>query len=234
MNSIKHIPIITVDGPSGSGKGTLSHQLALTLKWHFLDSGALYRLLALAAEAHGVGFDEVDELERLAMHLDVVFEKTPPRILLEGQDVTLAIRTETCGAGASKVAAIPKVREALLERQRAFKLSPGLVADGRDMGTVVFPQADLKIFLEASPQERAKRRQIQLKQQGIDVSLDGLFAEIAARDKRDRERAVSPLVPALDAVVLDTTSMSIFEVLETVLHEAVSRGLVKQKEEVNR
>lgn len=221
------IPIITVDGPSGSGKGTLSHELADKLRWHFLDSGAIYRVLAESARRHAVSYDNDKALVALANNLDVIFEKRPSRILLEGQDVTLAIRTEQCGAGASQVAAIPKVREALLGRQRAFQKMPGLVADGRDMGTVVFPHADLKIFLEASPEERAKRRQLQLKGQGIDVSLGTLFTEIAARDKRDRERAVSPLIPAHDAIVLDTTSMSIEEVLDRVLQVATARGLIK-------
>lgn len=225
MNKQDHIPVITVDGPSGSGKGTLSHLLAFRLRWHFLDSGALYRVLGLAALNRGISFDDQTALEKLAQTLDVVFEKNPSRIVLEGTDVTLAIRTEETGAKASIVAAIPAVRTALLERQRAFKILPGLVADGRDMGTVIFPDADLKVFLEASPQERAKRRQLQLKQQGIDVSLDGLFTEIASRDKRDRERAVSPLIPAIDAIIIDTTTLPIEEVMSRVFEEVVKRGL---------
>lgn len=213
----KKIPVITVDGPSGSGKGTLSRQIAQSLGWHFLDSGALYRVLAIAAIRHAVSFENHAALAVLAAHLDVVFEQETRRILLEGQNVTIAIRTEECGAAASKVAAIAGVREALLERQRAFLEPPGLVADGRDMGTVVFPAADLKIFLEASAGERAKRRQAQLKEQSIDVSLDGLFAEIAERDARDRQRPVSPLIPAENAIIIDTTAMSIQEVYEVVM-----------------
>lgn len=228
MMNNQHIPIITVDGPSGSGKGTLSHRLASYLHWHFLDSGAIYRLLALAAERQKIGWDNETALAALARHLEVIFENEPSRIILAGDDVTLAIRTEQCGAGASQVGSYPKVREALLERQKAFKEMPGLVADGRDMGTVVFPEADLKFFLEASAQERAKRRQLQLKERGIDVSLDELFTEIAKRDKRDRERVVSPLVPASDAIIIDTTSMSIDAVFDRVLGEAVLRGLVKR------
>ncbi len=211
------VPVITVDGPSGGGKGTLSLMLAKKLGWHFLDSGALYRVLALAAVRHSVAFDNHEALAVLAGHLDVVFKHEPQEILLEGQIVTLAIRTEECGSGASQVAAVPAVRTALLERQRAFLEAPGLVADGRDMGTVIFPEADLKIFLEASPLERAKRRQAQLKQQGIDVSLDGLFAEIEKRDARDKQRSVSPLIPAHDAIVLDTTQMPINAVFDAVM-----------------
>lgn len=222
----RKVPVITVDGPSGSGKGTLSRQLAHALKWHFLDSGALYRVLALAAIRHAVALDNHQALEVLGLHLDVTFEHEPMRILLEGQDVTLAIRTEECGNAASKVAAIPAVRTALLERQRAFSEPPGLVADGRDMGTVVFPDADLKVFLDASAKIRAIRRQAQLKEQGIDVSLDDLFAEISERDKRDRERAIAPLVAAKDAYVIDSTSMSIQEVFQAVLAEAKKRQVI--------
>jgi len=221
------VPVITVDGPSGGGKGTLSLMLAKTLGWHFLDSGALYRVLALASLRHSVAFDNHAALAVLAGHLDVVFQHEPQEILLEGQEVTSAIRTEECGGGASQVAAVPAVRTALLERQRAFLELPGLVADGRDMGTVIFPEADLKIFLEAAPVERAKRRQAQLKRQGIDVSLDGLFAEIEKRDARDRGRNVSPLIPAHDAIVIDTTQMPIDAVYLMVMghvHERILAG----------
>lgn len=221
------VPVITVDGPSGGGKGTLSLMLAKTLGWHFLDSGALYRVLALAALRHSVALDNHEALAVLAAHLDVVFEHEPQEILLEGQNVTYAIRTEECGGAASQVAAIPAVRTALLERQRAFLETPGLVADGRDMGTVIFPDADLKIFLEASPLERAKRRQAQLKQQGLDVSLDGLFAEIEKRDARDKQRTVSPLVPAHDAIVIDTTQMPIDAVFAKVMMYVNERILAK-------
>lgn len=222
----KKLPVITIDGPSGSGKGTLSRKVATFLGWHFLDSGALYRLLALAAMRHAVSLENHSSLAVLAAHLDVVFAKNESQILLEGQDVTLEIRTETCAAAASKVAVIPEVREALLERQRAFLEPPGLVADGRDMGTVVFPQAPLKIFLDASAQIRAKRRQDQLKDQGVDVSLDDLLAEISARDLRDRQRAVAPLVPAHDAIVLDSTAMSIDDVFEAVISEVKAKELI--------
>lgn len=221
----KKIPVITVDGPSGSGKGTLSRKLANYFGWHFLDSGALYRILALAAMRHAVAIDNEQALTVLAAHLDVVFAKNESQIFLESQDVTLEIRTETCGGVASQIAAIPAVREALLERQRAFLEAPGLVADGRDMGTIVFPEADLKIFLDASAQIRAKRRQDQLKGQGIDVSLDDLLVEITARDARDKARTVAPLVPAVDAIIIDSSLMSISEVFDVVLAQVESRGL---------
>ncbi len=214
-----NVPVITVDGPSGSGKGTLSRRLSEHLKWHFLDSGAIYRVLAFCALKHGLALTDSAEISSLAHKLDVIFENNTSEIYLEGERVTLAIRTEKCGAGASLVAALPQVREALLARQRAFRESPGLVADGRDMGTVVFPDAFLKFFLEASPEVRAKRRQMQLKEQGIDVSLEDLLTEIAARDKRDRQRAVAPLRPASDAFILDTTALSIDAVFAAVLKE---------------
>ena len=225
----KKIPVITVDGPSGSGKGTLSRQIARSLGWHFLDSGALYRVLALAAMRHAVSFEQHAALEVLAGHLDVVFQQEPMRILLEGQNVTQLIRTEECGMAASQVAAVPGVRNALLARQRAFLELPGLVADGRDMGTVVFEEADLKIFLEASSLERAKRRKEQLKEQSIDVSLDDLFVEIAERDARDRDRLVSPLIAASDALVIDSTTMSIQAVYEAVMAAAEERGLTRNQ-----
>jgi cytidylate kinase len=217
--------VIAVDGPGGSGKGTLSRLLADTLGFHLLDSGALYRVLSLAAVQHSVTFDNKAGLVALASHLDVEFVHDSGKIILEGQDVTQTVRTESCGADASKIAIIPEVREALLMRQRAFLQKPGLVADGRDMGTVVFPDATLKIFLEASPIERAKRRQLQLKKAGIDGSLDGLFAEISARDERDRHRSISPLVPAKDAVVIETTDLGIVEVFDKVMELVKDRGL---------
>lgn len=212
------IPVITVDGPGGSGKGTVSQKLAQSLGWHFLDSGALYRLLALAAQQNQVDLLNEKALRDLTIALNIVFDGA--RIWLDNQEVGPQIRTEQIGKVASQVATFEEVRKALLARQRAFLKPPGLVADGRDMGTVVFPQANLKIFLEASPLERAKRRQAQLKQQGIDVSLEKLFAEIAKRDRRDRERRVAPLVAAPDALIVDTTSMSIEQVFDAVMHAA--------------
>tara|TARA_R110002110_G_scaffold415836_1_gene657265 strand:- start:28454 stop:29134 length:681 start_codon:yes stop_codon:yes gene_type:complete len=223
---MQHIPVITIDGPGGVGKGTLSKQLATHLGWHFLESGALYRVLAIAAQNHSVANGNVSALAVLARHLDVVFEENPSRILLEGQDISKLIRTEECGSAASKIAQLPDVREALLARQHAFLQAPGLIADGRDMGTVIFPKADLKLFLQADPEVRAKRRQFQLKEQGIDVSLDSLFSEIAERDLRDRERKISPLRPASDAIVINTSDMPIVDVFTLALEEAKERGLV--------
>lgn len=216
-------PVITIDGPSGTGKGTLSQMLAQKLEWNLLDSGSLYRLLALAAKNHHVSFDNEEALQVLAAHLDVQFKATGTgkvsRAILEGEDVSDAIRAEECGNDASKIAALPAVREALLERQRAFAEKPGLVTDGRDMGTVVFPQADLKIYLDASHEERVNRRFAQLKEKGVNVSLAQVSKEITERDKRDTKRAVAPLKPATDAVRLDTTNLSIEQVMELVLQE---------------
>ncbi len=216
-----NIPVLTVDGPSGSGKGTVARLVAARLGWRFLDSGALYRLLALAAEKRGVSWHDEAALSALALALEVAFvggnADNEPTVMLSGEDVSLAIRSESCGNNASKVAALPGVREALLARQRAFRERPGLVADGRDMGTVVFPDAGTKVFLEASPEERAARRHKQLKEKGIDASLRDLVKEIAERDTRDRVRCVSPLKPAEDARVIDTTSLSIDEVVDQVL-----------------
>ena len=216
-----NIPVLTVDGPSGSGKGTVARLVAARLGWRFLDSGALYRLLALAAEKRGVSWHDEAALSALALALEVEFvggnADNEPTVMLSGEDVSLAIRSESCGNNASKVAALPGVREALLARQRAFRERPGLVADGRDMGTVVFPDAGTKVFLEASPEERAARRHKQLKEKGIDASLRDLVKEIAERDTRDRVRCVSPLKPAEDARVIDTTSLSVDEVVDQVL-----------------
>ncbi|NIR28805.1 MAG: (d)CMP kinase [Gammaproteobacteria bacterium] len=223
------VPTITIDGPSGSGKGTIARRVARRLGWHLLDSGALYRVVALAAERRGVGLDDEGALARVAEALDVQFlsgEATrASRVLLEGDDVSDAIRSERCGESASRVAALPAVRSALLARQRELRHAPGLVADGRDMGTVVFPDADAKIFLTASAEERARRRYKQLKDKGIESKMTSLSEEIAARDKRDRERAAAPLRPAEDAVVIDTTELDIDVVLERVLALAAARGL---------
>lgn len=216
-------PVITVDGPSGSGKGTLCALLAKQLGWNLLDSGALYRLLAFAAGNHGIDLTNEEALKQLAAHLDVQF--IDKRIILEGEEVTDAIRNEQVGAGASMVASLSAVREALLQRQRAFQEMPGLVADGRDMGTVVFTDAPLKIFLTASAEERARRRYLQLKAKGDDVNLASLLDEIRARDERDTQRAVAPLKPAADAILLDSTELSIEQVLERILREVADRDL---------
>lgn len=222
-------PVITIDGPSGSGKGTIAGLLAKRLGWNLLDSGALYRLLAFAAGNHGVDLSNEASLKLLAAHLDVQFiaaaDGQPQRIILEGEEVSQAIRNETVAAGASAVAALPAVREALLGRQRAFQEAPGLVADGRDMGTVVFPDSPLKIFLTASTEERARRRYLQLKAKGDDVSLSSLLDEIRARDERDTQRAVAPLKPAADAIQLDSTELSIDQVLERIMSEIALRDI---------
>ncbi|HCL77142.1 (d)CMP kinase [Stutzerimonas nitrititolerans] len=226
---ISQIPVVTIDGPSGSGKGTVAALLAAKLGWKFLDSGALYRLLAFAARNHGVDLTNEEALKVLAAHLDVQFDTAESgqgmRIVLEGEDVTEAIRNEVVGAGASQIAALPAVREALLQRQKAFREAPGLVADGRDMGTVVFPDATLKIFLTASAEERARRRYLQLKAKGDDVNLASLLDEIRARDERDTQRAVAPLKPADDAIQLDSTALSIEQVLGQILSEVAERDL---------
>lgn len=223
-------PVIALDGPSGSGKGTLAGLLANRLGWNLLDSGAIYRLLAHGAGKNGIDLTDEARLVELAAGLDVQFVPGQPgkeqATLLDGEDVTRAIRTEQAGAGASKVAALPAVRAALLDRQRAFRAEPGLIADGRDMGTVVFPDAPLKIFLTASVEERARRRYLQLKEKGDAVNLASLFEEIRARDERDTQRATAPLKPADDALLLDSTELSIEQVLEHILGEAAARGLV--------
>ena len=221
-------PIVTLDGPSGSGKGTISRAVARHAGWHLLDSGALYRLVALAGAKAGAPAADAARHAKLAEHMKVAFEVGPEgseRVLLDGQDVTSGIRSEAAGQGASRVAAWPAVRAALLARQRAFAALPGLVADGRDMGTVVFPRADLKIFLTATPEERALRRHKQLKDKGSDVSLPALSREIAERDLRDRTRKVAPLKAAPDACVIDSTGLAVDAVVERVLELGAARRL---------
>lgn len=208
------IPVITIDGPSGSGKGTIGLKLAKEFNWHFLDSGAVYRALALASLMEKVDLANEKALESLAQKLDLKFDG---EIWLSGKKITEDIRSEACSQTASKIAIFPKVRAALLDLQRAFRKSPGLIADGRDMGTVVFPQAILKIFLEASPEDRAKRRYLQLKDTAHSVTLERLLTEIKERDQRDQQRAVAPLKPAKDAVVIDTTGIGVETVFEQVM-----------------
>ncbi len=221
-------PIVTIDGPSGSGKGTISRAVARYSAWHLLDSGALYRLVALAGLEAGLAAGDVAGHARLAEGMAVSFEVArdgSEQVRLAGRDVTADIRSEEAGSGASRVAAWPAVRAALLGRQRAFATPPGLVADGRDMGTVVFPGADLKIFLTATPEERALRRYKQLKDKGSGVSLAALSREIAERDLRDQTREVSPLKPASDACVIDSSRLSIEAVVERVLELGAARRL---------
>jgi cytidylate kinase len=221
-------PIVTIDGPSGSGKGTISRAVAVRAGWHLLDSGALYRLVALAGQKSTLKPDDVEGHARLAGSMDVRFDvgnDGGELIMLAGEEVTNQIRSEVAGQGASRVAAWPSVRSALLERQRAFAKAPGLVADGRDMGTVVFPGADLKVFLTASPDERALRRYKQLKDKGSDVSLPALSREITERDHRDSTRAVAPLKPAPDAETIDSTGLTIEQVIDRVLALGRMRAL---------
>lgn len=212
------IPVLTIDGPSGSGKGTIAQLVAKKLGWHYLDSGAIYRVLAQAAIKHHIELDNEQPLAELAKHLDLVFslESDALTVLLEGENVSHIIRSEQAGNAASKVASLPLVRAALLERQRAFCQLPGLVTDGRDMGTVVFPHAKNKVFLTASAEVRAERRYKQLKEKGIECNLPALIAEISERDERDTQRQVAPLRPAEDALQLDSSAMGIEAVFKHV------------------
>ncbi len=214
------IPVLTIDGPSGSGKGTISRIVAGRLGWHYLDSGALYRAAGLASSWSGLDFADHAALARRAHDTDIRFRTdgdAEPRVLVDGVDATDDLRTETAGAAASAIAAIPEVRQALFDKQRVFRRPPGLVADGRDMGTVIFPDATFKVFLTASAVQRAERRYKQLNDKGVSVNLDGLLREILARDARDAERAVAPLKPADDAVLIDTTDVPVERVVERVL-----------------
>jgi cytidylate kinase len=223
------VPVIAVDGPSGSGKGTISHMLADHLGWHLLDSGALYRVVGQACVIEGVPWEDEDAVADVARHLVVDFRLAGNGEVMvdyRGRDISREIRTEEGGRGASTVAAIPAVREALLARQREFKRPPGLVADGRDMGTVVFSDAPLKIFLTASAAERAQRRYKQLIAKGESVSLPRLLKDIEERDERDRSRQTSPLIPAEDAIVLDSSGIPVEEVFQQVLREAGKKGLI--------
>jgi cytidylate kinase len=220
------VPVIAIDGPSGSGKGTIARRVATALGFHLLDSGALYRLVALAGSQQGITEDDQDGHAAVALSLEVQFGMDAAGdewIRLGGTDVTGSIRTETAGAAASRVAAMPPVRSALLARQQAFAQPPGLVADGRDMGTVVFPTALLKVYLTASPEERARRRHKQLKEKGLTVNIAALSQEIRQRDLRDSSRPVAPLRPAEDAVILDSTGLTIEQVVDQVLALARSR-----------
>ena len=218
------IPVLAIDGPSGAGKGTASRAVAKELGWHFLDSGAIYRSLAVAVLRSETSLDDAEAIARLAVSMDLRFPAgDPPRVLLNGEDIADEIPTETCGNTASCIAAYGPVRKALLDKQRGFRQSPGLVADGRDMGTVVFPDAPFKVFLTASAEVRALRRYKQLKGKGVHVSLDSLTKEIEERDRRDRERAEAPLVMAESAILIDSSELAIEQVIATIL-DAIGKG----------
>lgn len=221
-----YVPVLAIDGPSGSGKGTVSRKLARRLGWHLLDSGALYRLVALAAVEGKLSLDDSEGLSRIASNMNISFAPASDleQVFLEGKEVSEAMRTETCGTNASKIALQPAIRNAVVARQRRFAQAPGLVADGRDMGTIVFPDAILKVFLTASPEERALRRYNQLKDKGIDVNLAALSRHVYKRDRRDVERNVAPLRPARDARVLDSTELDANEVVGCVFGWLLGTG----------
>ena len=224
-------PVLAIDGPGGAGKGTISRLVARRLGWHLLDSGALYRLVALDAIRRGVALDAESAVADLAARLDARFQSVgdQARVLLNGKDVTEVIRSEAAGDGASRVAALPAVRRALVQRQRDFRRPPGLVADGRDMGAVIFPDADLKVFLTASVEERARRRHKQLKDKGIDGSLSALSRDMVERDRRDSGRSIAPLKPSDEARILDTTGMDIPDVVAVVLRWVAERSVQKEQ-----
>ena len=219
--SEKAIPVLAIDGPSGSGKGTISRAVADALGWHLLDSGALYRAIGFAAGEEGIDLSDADAVTRCAETTKISFRDPKDghetRVIVNGHDATDELRTETAGAAASAIAAIPGVRSALFDKQRSFRRAPGLVADGRDMGTVIFPDAPFKVFLTASAEERAKRRYKQLKEKGLNVTLSSLLREIEARDERGANRKVAPLKPALGALIVDTTGMPVADVVQKVL-----------------
>jgi len=226
----KQVPVIAIDGPGGSGKGVISQRLSEKLGFHLLDSGALYRVVGVAAQKHTISIADEVALAKMAKFLDIRFKTTgnpeqPVSVILDGHEITNDIRTDEAGVNASKVASLPAVRRALHGLQHSFRRPPGLVADGRDMGTIVFADAGLKIFLTATPEERAERRYKQLKDKDIGVSLLALLDSIRERDARDMNRTVAPLVPAQDAVIIDSTGISIDEVLHQVLSEVTNRGI---------
>ena len=226
-------PVLALDGPSGSGKGTIGQRCALELGWHYLDSGAVYRALGWCVDQAGIDLKDIDQIVKLATHLDIQCHPKPSgtaTILINGEVAAESLRSEESGAIASKIATIPEVRTALLTLQKGFLRPAGLVADGRDMGTVVFPRSRCKVFLTASVEQRAKRRAKQLKQKGLDVNLARLFQAIQARDARDSQRRHSPLTPAEDAILLDTSTMTIDQVVAHVLDQVKQRLFVRDEE----
>jgi len=233
--AVEDVPVLTMDGPSGAGKGAVSAALARRLNWHALDSGAVYRSVALAALERQVAPEDESALVALTRSVHLCFRagRDGVDVYLDGRDVGDSLRTEAVSLMASQVAAIPDVRTALLELQRSYRQPPGLVADGRDMGTIVFPDAGLKVFLDASVEERANRRYKQLKEKGESVILSRLFRDMQARDRRDRERAVAPTIPATDAVVVDSTRMSLHAVIEHVVELARHRFADQVPRETN-